>query len=157
MASSAIIRDATALDMPRVIKLVEQLIAHEAKLGDTTISLDHPTRRSMLTEKMAEVLFSPDYKIIVIEKSGRLLGLFICEIEERPPYYNWTRQCFIWIAYAKRNPIFIKRVLAVVAAWAKEKGCQGIIGRCIEQNERTHRLLKALKFKPHERTFTREV
>ena len=143
---AAIIRDATALDLGRMVKLVERLIQHEKGLGEKNIIDDIEKRQNVLTEYLSDALFNFDNKILLVEKSGRILGIFILEIIERPPFHKHRRVCNIWVGYSKKSPVYIKRLFSMFESWAKEKDCDAISAGIITQNDRTRRLMKVLGY-----------
>ena len=153
----AIIREGTVPDLRRMVKLVEGLILKEKELGATDIVEDGVTLNKALTEYLANALFRNDAKILLIEKSGNIVGIFILEAEQRPPFNAHRRVCNIWIAYAKKNPIYIKRIFQAFDKWAKEKGCTIIKGGVLVKNERVQRLMKAMGYKETHITFEKEV
>lgn len=153
----AIIREATVPDLRRMVKLIEQLIRKERELGGTDVVEDEAVLNKALTEYLAEALFRSDAKIFLIEKSGNPVGIFICEIEQRPPFNVHRRVCNIWIMYAKKNPVYIKRIFNEMESWARTKGCSIIRGGVLMKNERVHRLLKALGCRETHITFEKEV
>ena len=157
MHKRAVIRDATALDLGRMVKLVEQLIAHEKTLGESLIIDDIEERQKVITTYLADALFSHDNKIILIEKSGRILGIFILEIIERPPFHKHSRICNIWVGYAKKSPVYIKRIFAIFEDWAKEKYCDAISANVLGSNERARKLMTVLGYKETYITFEKEV
>ena len=153
----AVVRDATALDLGRMVKLVEQLIVHEKNLGESLIIDDAAERQSLLTAFLADALFDHDKKIVLIEKSGRILGIFILEVMERPPFHKHSRVCNIWVGYAKKSPIYIKRLDEIFKDWAKEKYCDALCASVMVQNERMRKLMKALGYTETHTTFEKEV
>ena len=153
----AIIRDATAMDLSRMVKLVEQLMDFEKSLGESQIIDDAEERQRALTTTLADALFDHDKKIILIEKSGRILGIFILEIIERPAFHKNRRVCNIWVGYAKKNPVYIKKLTGMFDDWAREKSSDAICATAVVRNERMHRLMKVLGYTETHITFEKEV
>jgi hypothetical protein len=154
---TAIVRDATVHDLRRMVKLIERLIAYEDGLGGRGLLEDEGERKQVLTDYLAQALFRNDMKIILVEKSGNVLGIFILEIEIHPPFNKHTRVCNIWAGYAKRNPVYIKKITNMFEEWAREKGCTSMKTGVIVQNEKTQRLMRALGYSDKHITFEKEV
>ena len=153
----AVIREATVPDLRRMVKLVERLIRIERDLGDNSVIEDGQTLNESLTEYLADALFSTDKKILLIEKSGNVLGIFVLEIEERSPVFTHRRVCNLWIMYAKKNPVFIKRIFEEMEAWARDNQCTFLKGGVIIGNKRVQKIVKILGYKETHITFEKEV
>lgn len=140
-----------------MVKLIEQLIVHEKDLGESMIIDDAAERQTAVTTLLADALFDHDKKILLIEKSGRILGIFILEISELSPIHKYRRVCNIWIGYAKKSPVYIKKLTNMFEDWAKEKYCDVITAGIIVQNKRARKLMKALGYTETYTTFEKEV
>ena len=143
--------------MRAIAGLVERLHAHEAALGDVGITENAEMRHKELIAYVAKSLFNHDNRIIVIDKSGNLLGLFVFEVEERSPLFRHKRVCNVWMGYTKKNPIFIKKIKAEIVEWAKEKKCEAITVSVLNENVRTQRLLLHLGLKDQFKIYSLEV
>lgn len=143
----AILREAETKDMKSIIYLMEKLIEHELKMTDTPVIENLQERKRIVMETVAQALVNPDQKVWVVDKSGRILGVFIVEkrvlpltIETRNPV------CVFSHGYSQKTVISFYEIHNKVKEWAKGKDCKSIVMNSIFRNEKVQNLFKNLGY-----------
>lgn len=154
--SRAEVRDATSFDLKGMLRLIENLVQYEEGLGNDQV-VDGPVRGDALLTMLARALVNPDFKLLVIEKSGRLIALYILEVEVRSPLFRQPTVCNVWVGYSKKSPIFIKKLLGIAEEWAKSRGCNALKVSIYPKNDRVRKLLEILGFQNTQIVYEKEV
>lgn len=141
--SEAILRDAEIKDLSNMIELAGRLVEFEEGIsGNKLLIEDKEERRKGIMEMLAESLVSPDYKIMVAEKSGRIMGLFISYINYMPKIFIKNKICNIWSAYSKKPVVPFNEVVDKFIEWAKERDCNGISAQVLEGNKKMQKYIE---------------
>lgn len=156
-AIGAEIREATVPDMTAMASLIEELHRHESELGDNGVTSDKGARRKAVNEHLANAMFDHDSHILVIEKSGALVGIFVLEVEERSALYKKRRVCNVWVGFAMKNPIYIKKILRLITEWAREHRCESVVAHVMNKNERMQKLMVKIGFTESMKVYVKGV
>lgn len=147
MKQKPILREAETKDMKSIIYLMEKLIEHELTMVDTPVIEDLDERKRIVMETVAQALVDPDKKIWVVDKSGRILGVFIVAkilmplaIEKLNPICVFTH------GYSQKTVISFYEIHNRVKQWAKEKGCKTIRVVQFVQNKKAQKILELLGY-----------
>lgn len=143
----AILRDAETKDMKSIIYLLNKLIDYEANLTDIDIIEDKVKRNEIVTRKVAQALVDPNKKALVVEKSGRIHGVFIVGKHDLKGVEAKTPVCVFYHAYSHKTGLSIYEIHNRVKEWAKEKGCKVINMVGLTKNDKMYKLCKGLGYK----------
>jgi hypothetical protein len=151
------LRDAKIHDIRSLVFLAEKLLQTEKEIGGLKIIPDKEVRHKILFDSIGRCLMSPNCKILVIEKSGRITGMFIMRIQDRIGIFQNDKFCDVWLAYSKKSPFFIRKIEANVIQWMKEKGVSLMRITVLTNNERVKQLLNKIGFTEKYCIFEKEV
>ena len=141
-----ILRDAETKDMGNIITMMERLIAHEMKISDIPV-IEEQERHAVVMQKIAEALTFPDQHVWVVEKSGRILGVFIVSKQEIPlSIQSRNPVCLFAHAYSQKTVLSFFEIHNRVKEWAREQGCKAIVMTALVGNERVQKLTESLGY-----------
>lgn len=157
MKSEPILREAETKDMKSIIFLVGNLIDHEVNIADIPVIEDLPERKRIVMEMVARALIDPDQNAWVVEKSGRILGIFIAVKEDRDTIEARNPMCVFTHAYNQKTVLPFHEIHNRVRTWAREKSCKGIQMTALSGNDKIQNLVKSLGYYETARTYEMEV
>lgn len=155
--SEPVLRDAETKDMKSIIYLTEQLIDYESGISDIPIIEDLQERKKIVMEMIARALVGPEQKVWVVEKSGRILGVFMAEKVTRITIESRNPMCVFSHAYSKKTVLSFYEIHNKVKEWAKEKGCKAIQMTGLIKNLKIQKLVKSLGYNEVAITYEMEV
>ena len=140
------LRSAETKDMKSIIHLVEKLIDYELKISDIPIIDDLQKKSKIIMEMIARALVDPDKKVWVVDKSGRILGVFIVAKEERFTIEAHDPICIFSHAYNQKTVLSFYEIHNRVKEWAKEKNCKAIQMTGLIGNAKIQKLVENLGY-----------
>ncbi len=141
-----ILRDAETKDMKSIIYLTEKLIDCETEMSDIPIIEDVQERKKIVMEMIARSLVDPDHKVWVVEKSGRILGVFIAEKKTRFTIESRNPICVFSHAYSQKTVLSFYEIHNKVKNWAREQGCKAIQMTGLIGNTKIQKLVESLGY-----------
>ena len=154
MKTKAILREATTKDMKAITVLIEKLIAYEVVLSGLSVIED---KGIILMEIIARALIDTDQAVWVVEKSGRLLGVFIAAKEESLTIDSRNPVCVFSHGYNQKTVLSFYEIHNKVKEWAKEKGCKAIQMTGLIENTNVQKLFEKLGYTKKTITYELEV
>lgn len=153
-----ILRDAETKDMKSIMFLMDRLIEHEVSLSDLPIIEDVEARKSIVMEMLARALVSSDQHVWVVDKSGRILGVFIAGKQEIPfTIQERNPVCVFSHGYNQKTVLSFFEIHNRVKEWAKEKGCKSIYMTALAGNTKVQRLFESLGYSKMSVAYEMEV
>ena len=155
--SGPILREAETKDMKSIIYLTEKLVDHEVRISGIPVIEDLHERKKIVMEMIARSLTDPAQKVWVVEKSGRILGIFIAGIEERFTVEAHNPVCVFSHAYNQKTVLPIHEIHNRMKEWAREKGCKAIQMSGLIENIKIQELVEKLGYTKKAITYEMEV
>ena len=152
-----LLREAETKDMKSVIVLVERLIDTEAEMSDILIVEDLVERKQVVMKIVAQALVDPDQNVWVVEKSGRILGVFIARKETRLTVEARNPVCVFSHAYSQKTVFPFHKIHNRIKEWANSVGCKSIQMTGLAQNVKIQKLFEGLGYNKVAITYTMEV
>ena len=141
------LRDAETKDMKSIIVLVEKLIDAETAMSDIPIIEDPEERKQIVMKIIAHSLVDPDRNIWVVEKSGRILGVFIVRKETRFGIEARNPVCVISHGYSQKTVLPFYEINNKFKEWARGKGCKSMQMIGLIENTNVQKLFEGLGYK----------
>lgn len=138
-----ILREAETKDMKSIMILLEKLVDFESGISDIPIIED---RKDIVMKIIAHALVDPDRNIWVVEKSGRILGVFIARKETRFGIEALNPVCVFSHAYNQKTVLSFYEINNKVRKWAKMKGCKSIQMIALIKNEKVQKIFEGLGY-----------
>jgi len=134
-----IIREAEIKDIRQCVTLTDKLVKFEENLCKAHILIDNPDERhNGIVAMIGEALVNPDSRVLIVQKSGRIIALFIASIINKPTVFKHNRICNVWLGISQEN-CPIEKVLSEFQEWGKEKGCNALSCHVLNGNKKVQR------------------
>lgn len=144
--AKAILRDAETKDMKSIIYLMEQLIEYEMDGSDISLIEDLEERKKIVIDTVAASLVDPEQKVWVVEKSGRILGVFIIRKQSLFTVESRNPICVFSHGYSQKTVLSFYEIHNKVKKWAREKGCKAILMTALIGNKKVQKLFNDLGY-----------
>lgn len=151
------LREARVTDLRSIIGLLNLLHKKEAEFTESPLIENEAERHELILHEMARQIVNPNSKVLVIDKSGRLVGLHIAVIEYLEPIFKNSQICHWRVAYARKSDISIRTVEKEIRQWAKEKGCKTIRVATLYNNDKIHKLMEIGNYEPKHVIYEKEI
>ena len=135
--SETILRDATVKDLRAMISLMNKYL-NNIKIP---LNEDPDMLRISVIEFIAESLADTNSKILVVDKSGRLIGLFIAKINYTMVMFKRNIVCEILVAYTNKSSVYVKKIMNEFTKWAKSKNCNALSAYVVASKEKLQKTL----------------
>ena len=143
MSKKPILRDAETKDMGSMMHLIKKLIDHEAEISSIPLIED---KQQVIMETVARALVDPEQHAWVVEKSGRILGIFMVTKETRFTANARNPVCIFTNAYSQKTVLSFYEVHNQVKKWAKEKDCKAIQIVGLTENKKMQHLCEGFGY-----------
>lgn len=142
----AILREAETRDMKSIIILIEKLINYEVSISNISIIDDIEKRKDIIIEIIARSLIDTNKKVWVVDKSRRILGVFIVEKREYLTIEKNNPVCIFTHAYSQKTVLSFFEIHNKVKEWASNKGCNSIRMSALIRNTQIQKLVEKLGY-----------
>ena len=156
---AVIVRDAKLGDAWELIELIFEFKQHLIKLGAKTINRNPQVLKSGVALEVGSTFRNDNWKYIVAEREGTLIGFLIGQIERCAPTDEYESCLRIMGDYLTSKSMGNARILQKMwdrlISWGVKKGVGYTFGMIHPGNQPAIKVAKAVNFKHHMTQFLR--
>jgi hypothetical protein len=147
------VRKAKISDIPQLIDKMCEHVEVQKKLGVKTIAHDPMVVRGGISIELGGCFLMPNYRIILADKEGDIVGYVIGVLEHCPPIDEYVKAVRIRADYVSEKSLAAPRILEAmwneIYKWGKSEGAGYFYGLIHPGNQPSIRTAKHAGFKHH--------
>jgi len=147
------VRQAKLADVWELLEMLLEFRNQQRELGVRTIAQNPGVLRGGTVIELGLTFNDPQWKYIVAEKDGLLVGFIVCHIERCGPTDEHEFCMRIHGDYLKEksmaNPRVLQKMWELLDTWAKSKGAEYYYGLIHPGNQPSIKVAKHVGFKHH--------
>src|SRR5574343_1306624 len=147
------IREAQLKDVWQLVEMVIEFRLKQQEIGVKTIAKEMDVLRGGTILELGLTFHNPQWKYIVADKEGELVGFIVGCVEQCGPTEEYHHCLRIHGDYLKEkslgNPRILQKMWDVLDTWAKDNGAEYCYGMIHPGNQPSIRTAKYAGFKHH--------